>query len=80
MASTKVELNSAGVLALLNSAGVRAALTAKAEQVAEAAGDGCTVEQLTTDRAVVRVVDSRPGAIQREAKHGTLARALSSAE
>jgi hypothetical protein len=85
-----VKLNSRGMAQLLKSSGVRAELTRRAAPVLAAAkadphddtGDyesGLHIEQVETDRAVVRVVsDDWKGHIL-EARYGILARALDAA-
>jgi PBP1b-binding outer membrane lipoprotein LpoB len=88
MARQKVELNSAGVRALLNDAGVRAFVASRADAVAAAARSSAPRvtgeyaasihrESVTTDRAVERVVADAPHALGVEARTGNLARAMS---
>lgn len=83
-------LNHAGMAELLKSDAVRAFITPRAEQVLAAAQadphddtyayeDSLHIEQVTTDRAVVRVVASDWKAHILEAKYGILARALDAA-
>jgi hypothetical protein len=82
--------SSRGMKDILNSGAVRDMLTAKAESVLGAAKatapiasgaylESLHIEQVTTDRAVVRVVADVPYATAVEADEGTLARALDSA-
>jgi hypothetical protein len=89
MARTKVKLNSSGVDQVLSTAKTRAALRPIVEQVAAAARasapvesgeyrDSITVESVTTDRAVERVVARAPHALVVESRTGNLARALGS--
>lgn len=87
----EVKLNRRGMAELLKSADVRAAITDRAERVLDAAiadphddtGDyenGLEIQQVTTDRAVTRVVgtDWKSGIL--EANYGILARALDAAK
>lgn len=88
--AAKVELNHAGVAALLRDPGVRAELTRRAERVAAAARssapvvtgtyrDSIKVLEATTDRAAVRVGATAPHAHLVESRTGNLARALDAA-
>ena len=84
MANTKIVLNHKCMAELLKDAGVRADLTRRAERVKVEAQAGAPqhdmeIEQVTHDRAVVRVVNTSPDAVRYEADHGTLARALRAA-
>lgn len=85
-----VQLNGAGIRALLKSQGVRRYLTTLAEEVLQEAQanapvvsgdyrDGLHIEQATTDRAVVRVRGDTDYDWFVEADHGTLARAMDAA-
>lgn len=87
MARSNVELNKAGMAALLKSSDVRAFVTERAERVLSAAqadphddsGDyeaGLRIDQDTTDRAVVRVVSGDWKGHIMEANYGVLSRAL----
>lgn len=89
MARPKVKMSSSGARELLRSAGVRALLREQGERVAARARasapvqsgayrDGITVQDATTDRAVVRVGSTAPHARVVEARTGNLARALGS--
>lgn len=71
----RFKLNSRGMDRLLKSPEVRADLTRRAQRVQAAAGAGAHIEQVTHDRAVVRVV----GSLRDEADNGTLTRALRAA-
>lgn len=84
-----VRLDSAGVRELLNDPGVRRILHEHADRVAQVARstapvetgryrDSITVQDATTDRAVVRVRATAPHAHLVEARTGHLARALGS--
>ena len=84
------QINHAGMAQLLKSDDVRAMLTHHAEPVLAAAQAdphdetgayeaGLHIEQVTTDRAVVRVVAGDPKGPILEARYGILARALDSA-
>lgn len=90
MAKARVTLHSAGVADVLKGRKTRDLLRAHAERVASAARSSAPVEtgayresihveDVTTDRAVARVVASAPHAHLVEARVGTLARALGSA-
>lgn len=90
MAKTRVKLNSAGMKQILNSSGVRVMLTEKMRPVLAAAKadphddtfdyeNGLHIAQVTTDRAVVRVVSSDYKGHILEARYGILARALDQA-
>lgn len=90
MGKAKVELNSAGVRALLNDGGVRAELARRADAVEAAALASAPVVtgayresiqrvSATTDRAVERVVADAPHALGVEARTGNLARAMNAA-
>lgn len=89
MARARIDMNSAGVQDLLNSSSVRGDLTDRAERVLSAAQssapvasgayqDSLTIQQDTTDRAVVRVVADIDYGYVVEANTGNLARALDS--
>lgn len=86
----RVKLNYAEVGVLLRSAKVRSILTDYAQPVLAAAKasapvatgeyrDSLHIEQIETDRAVVRVASDSDHAWIVEAKHGVLARALDAA-
>jgi hypothetical protein len=86
----RVTLNQVGLGELLKSDEVRQLLTTRAERVLAAAqadphddtGDyeaGLHIEQVTTDRAVVRVVSGDWKGHILEAKYGILSRALDAA-
>lgn len=89
--AARVKLKSSGVKELLNNRSTRDMLTERAEAVLETARanapvgptgnyrDGLTLQQDTTDRAVVRVVGTAPHSHLVEANTGNLARALDSA-
>lgn len=88
--ANKVRLNRAGMRELLHSDGVRRDLTRRmgsVESVAKASApvdsgayrDSIHVEQVTTDRVVVRVVADADHALVVEAKTGNLSRALDAA-
>lgn len=90
MARTKVVLNHRGMAQLLKSRGVRSHLTSLARPVLAAAradphdetGDyesSLYIDQVTTDRAVVRVVAGDWKGHILEANYGILARALDAA-
>lgn len=90
MAKPKVRLHSPGVVNLLKDAGVRDELTRRMERVEAQARanapvdtgayrDSITLEQDTTDRAVVRVVAHAGHALLVESHTGNLARALDAA-
>lgn len=90
MARTKIKLNHSGMESMLKSSGVRSFLTERAERVLSAARDnapvvtgeyrdGLHIEQVTTDRAVVRVAGSSDHDYGVEAQTGNLARALDAA-
>lgn len=90
MALTGFKLNRAGVGEMLKSAGVRAVLTDYAGNVLAAAQAdphdetgayeaGLHIEQVTTDRAVARVVSGDFKGHILEADYGILSRALDSA-
>lgn len=84
--SIRVKVDVPGIGALLNSPELRDDLTARAARV-EAQVTGANlddrtevrVEQLTHDRAVVRVVCEGPRALWQETQYGWLARALDAA-
>jgi Bacteriophage HK97-gp10, putative tail-component len=84
---TRVDINHAGMAALLKSDPVRALIRDEAEKVADRARssapvasgdyrDSIRVESATTDRAVERVIATAPHSHIVEAKTGNLARAL----
>lgn len=88
--ASKVKLNHAGMAALLKSGEVRAILTPRAERVLAAAKvdphdetfdyeRGLQIQNVTTDRAVVRVVATDWKGHILEARYGILARALDQA-
>jgi hypothetical protein len=88
--AAKVTLNHAGIAEMLKSAEVRAELTNRGERLLSKARaeapvktgayrDGLHLVQVTTDRAVVRVVGGTDHDVLVEAKHGILARALDAA-
>ena len=87
MARPKVRLHSSGVLDMLKDDGIREALQKPAEAVLQRAQSGAPVksgayrdslslEDDTTDRAVVRVGAHVPYGMTVEARTGVLARAL----
>lgn len=87
---TRVELNSAGMRAMLNSPGIAAAMMARATRVRDVARGlapvesgryraSITVYAARTDRAVARVGSHVPYAAAVEADHGVLQRALDAA-
>lgn len=86
----KITLNHAGIAEVLKSAGVRDELTRRMERVLDQAKatapvdtgayrDSLHIEQVTHDRAVVRVVSDTDHSLEVEADHGTLSRALDAA-
>lgn len=88
--AARIQLNHAGMKALLRDAGVRAELTRRMRPVLAAAQASAPVKtgsykaglklvQATTDRAVVRVAGTAPHSHLVEAKTGNLARALGAA-
>jgi len=84
--SVRVKIEGPGIVALLNSSELRADLTRRMTRVLAAVPkeklDSRTtvdVEQVTHDRAVVRVVATGPRALWEETHHGYLARALDAA-
>lgn len=90
MARMKYRLNHPGMAELLKDAGVRADLTKRAERVLSRAQatapvvsgdyrDGLTIQQDTTDRAVVRVVGTAEHSTIVEAATGNLAGAIDAA-
>lgn len=86
--SVRVKIDKAGIGALLRAPELRAQLTARMSRVLAAAQAGAVVgetgdysrsfrlESVTTDRAVVRVVNTSDHAMFVEARTGNLARAL----
>ena len=90
MSRLRYKQSSRGIKEILNSGPVRDMLTKRAAPVLAAAQSSAPVvsgaylqslhiEQVTTDRAVVRVVADVPYASDVEANTGTLARALDAA-
>ena len=90
MRRLQVSLNHAGMKALLNDPGVRRDLTRRMQPVLQQAIDdphddtgdyerGLHIEQVTTDRAVVRVVSGDWKGHILEAEYGILGRALDAA-
>lgn len=90
MAKMRIQLDHAGIGAMLKSAPVRAELTRRAQRALAAAETFAPVdtgayraslhiEQDTTDRAVTRVVADDPKAVFVEANTGNLARAIDAA-
>lgn len=90
MASTKVKLNLAGIREIKRSPGVTAMVREKGEKVAAAARAAATNEYFgesieavmdthTISGSVCHVTAFSTNAMQTEALHGTLARALDSA-
>lgn len=86
----RISLNPKGIEDLLTDAGVRADLRKRAERVLGAVQESApnvtgefvsslSIEEDTTDRAVVRVVSSDPGALVIEARTGVMTRALDAA-
>ena len=86
----RIEINVAGIGELLKSGELRSALMARQTRVLEAARSSAPVEtgayqsslhieQVTLDRAVVRVVADSEDALEVEARTGNLARAFGAA-
>jgi hypothetical protein len=80
---TGVKLDSQGMQAMLKEQFVRDELTRRAERVLASAQSGLPeftyqIEQVTTDRAVVRVGSDDDGVLFAEAATGNLLRALDS--
>lgn len=87
----RVQLNSAGMAALLKDDGVRADLTGRAGNVLGACRssspvgptgehrDSLHIEQHTTDRVSVRVVANSDHSVEVEARTGHMARSLDAA-
>lgn len=76
MTKIRLELNKAGVRALLNSPEVRSDLTARAHRIRNAAGPGFEVSQASGDRATVFIRTADRLGREREAKERALSRAL----
>lgn len=77
MSTVRVEINKAGVRALLKSVEVQADLKRRAEAIAAKAGDGMEVEtDVGANRARAVVVTRTESAKKAEAKNHTLSRAL----
>lgn len=90
MSKVRINLDHAGMAALLRSDGVQDELRGRAERVLAAAResapvvtgeyrDSLTVVEDTTDRAVVRVTSTAPHGFIVEAATGNLSRALDAA-
>lgn len=78
MAKVRVEMNLAGVNEVMRSAEVEADLRARAERIAERAGDGFGVESGKPHRWVARAwaQTETPAAARAEARDNVLTRAL----
>lgn len=77
MGSVRVDVNDAGIQALLKSPEVRALLKAKADRIAAAAGGGMEASSWTgRTRARASVITATSGARRAEAKDRALTRAL----
>lgn len=75
--SMRIEINRAGVIALLNDPKVSADLTSRGHRIAAAAGEGVAVETTSNrDRAVAFVRTETFEAKRAEAEHRTLTRAI----
>lgn len=80
MAKLRIQLNHAGIRQLLQSDGVVEVLKKKGEAVAAAAGPGHEVQvYIGKNRARVTVRTATFAAMQNEASHQTLTRALDAA-
>lgn len=84
MPVTKFVMSSSGMKDMLNESFVRDHLTDRAGRVRDAAASGdpnydYEIEQVTTDRAVVRVGSTDEGVLFAESETGNLARALDAA-
>lgn len=79
MAKTRVQLNSAGVVALLNDAGVVAEMQRRMSGVVAAFGPAHIETARHGDRTVVQVVSDKPRSYYHEVNSGRLARAFGAA-
>lgn len=78
MASVRIELNSAGLKALLNSDDVRREIERKAKEISKRAGDGyeCADAHYTGQRVAVNIYPATREAISDNYEHNTLKREL----
>lgn len=81
MGKARIKLDKQGIIALMHEDGIVQAVDQAAEVVAASAGDAYEAQPwMRRTKYVANVVDTRPGALFREAITGTLARTLSRLE
>jgi hypothetical protein len=78
MAKVRIKMDKAGIRQLLHESGIESELMRLGRQMADAAGAAFEARAWSRPtKAVVNVVDPRPGAMRKESKSGALARAVS---
>ncbi len=81
MAKARIKLDKAGIIALMHEPGIENAVDEAADVVAQSAGNGYESQKwMCRTKYVANVVDTRSGALFREAATGNLARAISRLE